>query len=513
VRRLSSWFFFGIVVACFTVTAQENVLQEFSGSGTTTTGFFTVHDRWEVRWNSRAVVSVAVLSADGTIVAGAAGVLRGSLFVPMGGSYYLKISDGSVDSPANTRTPTSSTSPPASAGSTTAEATVAWHLQVVELAQSVGSDQALTVYNPFFIVPDSVITPVAPPPNVPPPTLTSDQIQSVVTIRGDNAQGTGFLMRSKDGTFVVTHLRLLAANLNVKILTSTGVAITPVSLKGALDCDLAEFTIEDDHYSYLPLPADPTSSVATGDPVIIPQIDDQGAAPVGKNGKVVSVSPERIDFDNKMAPGSSGSPVIDVKSGNVLAMLTSQRQVDLTNLLAQAWPANPAPGSAGIIPYYGLRLNPAQGWETYDWSRFLAETLFLKKFHETTRALDSYLNGKRRRKPSDDDNGPPDNRYYLNNAKIHAADDTYRKIGDDADRSERLDAARELLFDLQAVADTDKDTLQGMATNLYAFNRTWAQEELAYRTAIKKELDDLGSNIVRLDNIARYRPGVDSPPQ
>src|SRR5260221_9603847 len=86
--------------------AQENVVQEFSGSGSTTTGLFKVQDRWEVRWNARQVVSVAVMSADGTIVAGAAGVLRGSLFVPLGGQYYLKISDGTV-APAASASPAS----------------------------------------------------------------------------------------------------------------------------------------------------------------------------------------------------------------------------------------------------------------------------------------------------------------------------------------------------------------------------------------------------------------------
>ena len=69
---------------------------------------------------------------------------------------------------------------------------------------------------------------------------------------------------------------------------------------------------------------------------------------------------------------------------------------------------------------------------------------------------------------------------------------------------QRLEAAKELLFDLEGVADTDVSTLQEM-NKLYAFDQIWAQEELAYRKALKKELDDLSNNIVRLDNIARSR--------
>jgi hypothetical protein len=497
-------------------------VQEFSGSGSTTTRLFKVQDRWEVRWNARQVVSVAVMSADGTIVAGAAGVLRGSLFVPWGGRYYLKISDGTVAPSAGTNAaPTAgahtlTTLPPPAAtdiSSPPPESVISWHLQVMELGPSVASDQALTVYAPFFMVPDSAVTPVAPPPDAPPPTLTNEQINAVVTIKGDNAKGTGFLMRSPDGTFVVTHLHLLAANPNVKIFTNSGTQIIPLSLKGAVDRDLAMFTIQDDRLSYLPFPtdaADSANSVKAGDRLIIPDIGQQTDVPPGKPGKVIRAGPERIDFDNAMGPGGSGAPVIHVKSGTVLALVTTEKKLDVSNALAMAWTANPAPGSTGINPYFGLRLSGVQGWETYDGARFLTETLFLKQFHQDTRCLDSYLNGRdltarrRRWRDTSEDQGAPDNQYFLNNLKLREANNTYKQLANGADQNQRLEAAKELLFDLEGVADTDVSTLQEM-NKLYAFDQIWAQEELAYRKALKKELDDLSNNIVRLDNIARSR--------
>ena len=241
------------------------------------------------------------------------------------------------------RSPGPPANPAFSTPSPASETEVSWHLQVAQLGKTVASNQALTVYTPFFVVPDSAITTVVPPPPAPPPTLSPAQAQAMVTIKGDNAQGLGFLMRAKEGTFVVTSLHLLAANPNVKLTTSSGATITPVSLKGATDHDLALFTIEDDHYSYLPR-ADASSSVATGDPVIIPNLVDSNGTVMGVNGNVVNVAPDRIDFTNVLARGSSGAPVIHVKSGNVLAMVANQKQVNLSNHIAQAWPANPAPG-------------------------------------------------------------------------------------------------------------------------------------------------------------------------
>jgi hypothetical protein len=366
-------------------------------------------------------------------------------------------------------------------------------------------NQTLTVYTPFFMVPDSAVTPVAPPPNLPPPVLTDEQARAVVTIKGDNAQGAGFLMRSPDGAFVVTHLHLLAANPNIKIFTNSGAPITTLSLKGAADRDLALFAIQDDHLSCLPLPTDAANSAQAGDQVIIPDIGAQTDVLLGKPGKAIPMSPERIDFNNAMGPGSSGAPVIHVKSGKVLALVTAEKQADVSEVLAKAWPANPAPGSAGIIPYFGLRLTGVQAWETYDGPRFLAETLFLKQFHHDTRCLDSYLNGRRRRARNESaDNGPPDNRYFLDNIKLRKANDTYKQFSNEADRNQRLEADRELLFDLEGLADTGMSTLQEM-NSPYSFDRLWAREEMAYRKALKQELDDLSNNIVRLDNIARSR--------
>ena len=512
-RRCFPWFLLVPVIGFLTVSAQDNpagnIVQEFSGSGTTTTGFFKIQDRWEVRWNARQVVSVAVMSSDGTIVAGAAGVLRGSLFVPMGGQYYFKISDGSTTTPRASTNAPSGASPSkvlAPDNSAVPAPVVSWHLQVVELGTSVTSNQALTVYTPYFMVPDSAVTPVATPPEPPTPALTAEQAKSVVSIVGEKAQGTGFLLRSSEGTFVATRLYLLAANPNIKIFTNTGAQITPLSLKGAVDRGLAMYSIQDDHYSYLPLAKDPMAAaneVDTGDQVITPDPNNPTNALAGKPGRITAVSPERIDFDMQLDSGSNGSPIIHVKNGNAIAMVVPEKQVEVSESLAKAWPANPAPGSFGIIPYYGLRLTGVQSWQTYDTSRFLAETLFLKQFHEDTRRLDSYLNGRRRR-VSDvgDSSGPPDNQYYLTNPKLHAAQDTYRQLASGADQNQRLEAAQELLFDLEGFADTNVSALQEMNL-LYAYDQSWAQEELAYRKALKKQLDDLSNSIVRLDNIAR----------
>jgi S1-C subfamily serine protease len=90
--------------------------------------------------------------------------------------------------------------------------------------------------------------------------LTTDQARAVVLIKGDNSEGTGFLVKTADGPTVVTNLHVISDNPNLKITTNTGQQITVLSLKGASDRDLAMFAIKDQNYSYLPSP--PTSAAS-----------------------------------------------------------------------------------------------------------------------------------------------------------------------------------------------------------------------------------------------------------
>ena len=489
----------------------DNIVQEYSGSGSTTTALFKVQNHWEVRWNARQVVSVAVMSSDGAIVTGAAGVLRGSLFVPLGGQYYLKINDG-TDAPA-TPAPsgaaattnaapvtTSDTNAPtaASPSAASADSAVNWHLQVLQVPDSVNSDQSLTVYTPYFTPPDSAITPAPLPPA--PPVLTAEQSQTLVAIKGDSAQGNGFLVTTPDGTYVATHLHLLAANPNIQITANGDTPLTIVSIKAATDRDLALIAIKETIPTTLPFA--PDTKFDTGDQLIIPDVGAHTDTLLGKTGRIIGLSQLHLDFDNRLRPGGDGVPIIHVKTGHVLALVSPVKNVDLSNFIAKNWTANPAPGSSGVFPYYGLRLDGTKDWQALDPARFLAETTLLKKFHHDTRCLDSYLNGHRRREFDDAYTvGLPDYQYYLNSPELRAAIDNYKHLADAADRDQRLDATRELLSDLDTIAATDLDKLQNNSA-FYAYDKARAREEITYRLALKKELDDLGSNLIRLDDIA-----------
>ena len=238
------------------------------------------------------------MAPNGTLLAGGASVLRGSLYLPTGGQFYLKITDGDMPD----------TTPPAAGAAP--QSMVSWHLQVVEVGKKT-PDQNLTVYTPFFLPPDAA---VLPPPVT--PKLTDDQTHSALMVKGDNAEGSGFLVKTPDGTFVMTTLHLLANNPNIKILTSTGTPITPISLKGATDCDIALFAIKDNNYKYFSLATDIADTVEKGDKAVIPGITEANGEVFSMPAKVTKITPDTLAISaNRLVPASSGAPLVHAETG------------------------------------------------------------------------------------------------------------------------------------------------------------------------------------------------------
>jgi hypothetical protein len=473
--------------------AQENVVQNFDGSAPLTTPVFKVQDKWEIRWNAPGTIAVTLLGTDGTILAGSSGFAKGSLYQPKGGSYYLQI-NGS----ASNGTP--------------------WHVSVVEIGAAPAADNPLN-YAPITTVPppgttnivanapapasstppeSSTSNPAPPAANPNPATLPEDQAHAVVIIKGDYAEGTGFLAQTPKGPAIITNLHVISVNPNPKVFTTTGEQITVTGIFGATDRDLALLTIKDNHYSYFNLADDIKDTVQTGDAVVTPGNSEGGEVVLNTKGDVLGIGPDRVEISNPIYHGNSGGPVIHSADGKVIAVVTQAMKVTISNDVDKASHDNKNSAISGSMRYFGLRVDTVPQWEPLDWNRFLSETTFLKNFHQQSRCLDSFLNGTRYEHAGltnpDPEAGAPNSRYYLHNDHIREDVDNFRQLTGDADGSQKLDAQRELLMDLETIADSDMDSVQNPA-NFYSFDQIRTKEEIAYRKALKTELDSIGNKI------------------
>jgi len=512
--------------------------QTFSGDVSQTTSSFTVGDKWEVRWSGYfGGCNISVLATDGSVVAGGAGS-RGVFFVPKGGTYHLQIDfqrhqlpnfaqqqqqqqpgttgfqdtiNGGLDQnhdPSSTNNQNGngysnpnngnpqSHYPPISSH---------WTAEVVELS----SPAAATIGNmPNFALPSdtsgSSLASATPPVTAPglgtpvvtgaiktaaaPGTqLTEDQARAVVLIKGDNAEGTGFMIRTPSGPAVITNIHVIANNPNLKITTNTGAFVTVLSEKGASDRDLAILSIQDAGYNYLEFSPDISKNVQPGDEVITPGNSQGGEVMLNTSGKVLGIGPVRLEFDNPIYHGNSGGPVFHPKSGKVLGVVTEAMKVDTSNDLDKASFASRNSAISGSMRYFGLRLDTVSAWIPIDSRRFQIETTFLDEFHEQSRRLDAYLNHSE----NDRDEAA---KLYHSDPKIMKANDTYAEHCSGTDTAQRIDLIRSLVFDLQCVADIDMDQIRDK-NNFYPFDQERAQDEFDYRAALKKELDSFSNNV------------------
>ena len=460
-------------------------MQAFQGDHSSTTAVFKTQDKWEVQWDSSSRMAITLLSSDGAMIAGVSASGTGSLYQAKGGSFYLQVNSSAV---------------------------LPWHIRVVELpaanqtADSSGanyvppaiispSDQThimATASAPASNTPPSVSSAPAVPTPTGPPEMTTDQSRAIVVIKGDAGEGTGFLAQTPDGPVVVTNIHVIAANPNVKILTSAGTPITVLSLKGAIDRDLVMFAIKDDHYSYLTLGSDIDHTVSTDDEVLTPGNGEGGEVVLTTDGTVRGIGPDKVEVSNPIYHGNSGSPILHVKSGKVIGVITMGQKVKMTNELDLASYSNSKSAITGTMRYFGFRLDSVPKWETYDWNRFLDETTFLKQFHLESRYLDSFLNGSRYEKArlitENSNDEPPNSHFFLQNETLRSSFDDFHQSLGSADNSQKLDAQRELLMNLQGFANKDMTTIESPG-NFYSFDKIRAKEEIVYRNALKSELD------------------------
>ena len=336
--------------------------------------------------------------------------------------------------------------------------------------------------------------PAVPEHAAPTVTLAEDQARAVVLITGDNAEGTGFLIKTPNGPAVVTNIHVIANNPNLKITTSTGALIKVLSMKGASDRDLAMLAVQDANYTYLEMATDISQIVQTGDEVVTPGNSEGGEVMLDTGGKVLGIGPERIEFDNPIYHGNSGGPVVHTKSGKVLGVVTEAIKVDVSDELDKASYASRNSAISGSMRYFGLRLDTVTAWVPIDSRRIQNETAFLDQFDKRTRCLDSFLNA-----PNDD---KPEDTLWQADPKITRSNSEFFEQATGADIAQQLNADRIMWAEITDLADSDMAAIQ-KPVNFYSFDQQRARDELAYRKALKAELDQINSDVNRLGSLPR----------
>ncbi len=253
--------------------------------------------------------------------------------------------------------------------------------------------------------------------------LTPEALSAVIVISGEKGSGTGFFCRNKDRVFVITNQHVLAGNSNVEFKTQRGEAIPMKAIYVAESADIVIIEPRNIPEYVVPLEVleTPESNVTKDDAVVIPGNSKGDGVITQTQGKLVGFGPQRVEVDNPVYPGNSGSPIIDLESGKVIGVLTEAKLISL-NAFEKASFRSKQSSIKSEIRYFGHRIDSVEKWTPLDWKSFQESDRLLEQSWNELLYIDSYFTDS-----SD---------AYKNFRELHEAANSHLEIWESASHSE-----------------------------------------------------------------------------
>lgn len=297
--------------------------------------------------------------------------------------------------------------------------------------------------------PDAPETPAQE--TTPPPALkqhlSTEDMGSIVLIEGDTGQGTGFICRIKDLSFVVTNLHVLADTKTLRIRDSRGKIIQARDIHAARGYDVALIRIDEVNTGLKMAPDAAESQI--GDEVVVVGNRLGGGVLTQETGQVLGIGPDRLEVNAKFQPGNSGSPIVNTRTGEVIGVATYLQTVSMIGDGRATTDDSDKPSRELSTRWFGYRFDSIREWERVDWAEWQRQGLQIQKFRENSDVILGLLQGERS--------------VYMANQTIRGIVERYERSVNIArmSQTERARANRRLVKDLINFCRNDLNTLDG----------------------------------------------------
>lgn len=222
---------------------------------------------------------------------------------------------------------------------------------------------------------------------------------------------------------------MLGVGTPLTIRTARGAPLSGRSIiAAAADADIAliECAAYPPDLTPLEITTLPDPAVRQDDPVTVLGNSKGDGVITQTPGKLLALGPQRIEVDNPIYHGNSGSPIVHVATRRVIGVLTEAETLTLHGIDKASFGSQNS-ALKSTVRYFGHRLDSVQRWEPLNWGVFQDTETALRQSREELDALYAYFSDK----------PPADNRFpALSGARSEAAEiySNHRVSG--ADRSE-----------------------------------------------------------------------------
>ena len=209
----------------------------------------------------------------------------------------------------------------------------------------------------------------------PPSDPVKEFSSSLVFIEGANGSGSGFIGNLKGVKQLFTNLHVLAhvENAKLTLLDRSPLEVGPGD--AAVDHDVGRLAVSPKAKA-IECMQEIEKNASIGDDVVVLG-NAEGARVINPiHGKLVGIGPDLVEVDAPFLPGNSGSPIIHVRTGQVIGIATYAIVRDASALTSGS--------DIKRVRRFGYRLDSIAQWQPIRWPQFFAEAVQNHKSEQLT---------------------------------------------------------------------------------------------------------------------------------
>jgi hypothetical protein len=224
---------------------------------------------------------------------------------------------------------------------------------------------------------------------LPPGALSAGEIlktyrKSLVFVSGADGNGSGFVAASGGTNFLFTNAHVAAGIKGAGFKSLEGAAVQVGAASIAVGHDIFRMQLPAAPGKPFEVMEGVSEKATIGDDVVVLG-NAEGAGVINLiKGKIVGIGPDRVEVDAPFQPGNSGSPIIHLKTGQVIGVATylTIKKYDATTKEVLKAP---------VIRRFGFRLDSVKTWQPVVPAAFFAQAAEMEKIETLTYDLEKFL--------------------------------------------------------------------------------------------------------------------------